>query len=203
MILFLLNSSLWFLSNWIFTPCLQFEGSGRRKKKSWTYQQESCPPSEPDKINSTGILKGNKTYTVTRGSHSTIISLMSVPSLFRMCAVIRDLTSLSNNLFLLCYSLIKKPGIGILVNLLLIMLRHNTKINQTKALCWKQCRKQFFGGSIHAVFNFRMVVLTRKATIEGKKKGKKVATHTQKILHEHDLPCLNICLSNNPQAKFI
>lgn len=31
-ILFLLNSSLWFLSNWIFALCLQFQGSSRRKK---------------------------------------------------------------------------------------------------------------------------------------------------------------------------
>lgn len=107
----LLRSPQSFSSSWIhhrdffqteFLPCDCSYRAAAGEKKSWTYQQESCPSSEPDKINSTGVLKGNKAYTVTGGSHSTIISLMSVPSLFRMCAVIRDLTSLSNNLFLLC-----------------------------------------------------------------------------------------------------
>lgn len=65
------------------------------------------------------------------------------------------------------------------VNLLLIMLRPNTKYTNDayknkpgKSPLLETAQKRDFGGSIHSVFNFLMVTLARKATIEEKKKEK-------------------------------
>lgn len=55
-------------------------------------------------------------------------------------------------------------------------------------------------------FHVLGVELTRKATIGEKRGGGEAVTKKPQMLHKHDLPqvqCLNIYLSNNPQAKFI